>query len=92
MHGDVAQDLAVQIDIFSFEGSDQLGVGRSGFARCGVDPGVHEAAVVPLLLLPTDVRVGARFNGGRLGQLDLGLASPHHALGTGQDVLSAFDV
>lgn len=88
---DLREDFAVQFDVTLFERRHEFGVDRSVQTRGGVDTYLLQSAIVALLELATNVGVLAGLRRRRLGERNLGFASPHHALGTGEDVLAAFD-
>lgn len=91
LHGDFGQDLAVEFDLALLERAHELGVSRAVDAGGGVNTHLLQSAIVALLELATDIGIAARLGHRRFGERDLGLAAPHHALGTGKDILAALD-
>ncbi len=91
IHGDLRKDLAVETDLFCLETTDEFAKGCSEFASRGIDARLLKTTVVALLEFATDVRVEAGFCCGDFRERDFGFASPHHALGSGKNILSAFD-
>ena len=90
-HCNLREGLAVERDVALLETADELAVASSKFAGGGADADLHHGTVVTLLEFATDVGLDACFGRSALGQCNLGLATPHHALGTGEDVLAALD-
>ena len=72
--------------------ADDFAVAGSEFLCSCADADLLDSAVVALLQLAIAVGVDAGFESGGLCEGELGFASPHHALCSGEDVLSAFDV
>lgn len=91
LHGDFGENLAVETDLFCLEAADQFAKGEAELASSGVDARLLEAAVVALFEFATHVGVETGFCCGNFRERDFGFASPHHALGSGENILSAFD-
>lgn len=91
LHGDLGENLAVKLDVALFQAVHEFGVDRSVQTRGGVDAHLLETAIVALLQLAADVGVATGFGRGGLGEGNLGFTSPHHALGTGKNILAALD-
>ncbi len=91
LHGNFGENLAVEVDLAGFERSDELGVVRTVQTGSGIDAHLLESAVIALLELAADIGIASGLGSCRFGERDLGFASPHHALGTGHDILAALD-
>lgn len=90
--GDFAQDLAVQCDAFLLQVCDELRVGRSEFPCGGIDAYRHERSIRALLELASDIGILAGLGDRGLGDADLGLASPHHALCALENIFAMLDM
>lgn len=90
--GDFAQDLAVQCDALLLQVCDELRVGRSEFPCGGIDAYRHERSIRALLELASDIGVLAGLGDRGLGDADLGLASPHHALCAFENIFAMLDM
>ncbi len=90
--GHLGEDLAIQLDVGLLEGIRQAGVGDAELAGGGVDAHLPEFANLALvgLAIASGILTGLDRSG--LGKLDLALATPHHALGTGQQVLASLEM
>lgn len=89
--GDDRENLAVEQDLFLFQGADELGEGCTAFAGCGVDAHLLQGSVVTFFEFTIAIGVDAGFGGRDFRERDFGFAPPHHALGSGEDVFTAFD-
>lgn len=91
LDGDLGEHLAVELDVAGLERGNELGVVRAVQTSRRVDAHLLETAIVALLQLATNIGVFTGFRRCRFGERDLGFAPPHHALGTGHDILAALD-
>ncbi len=91
LHGDFSEDLAIELDVALFQAVHELRIDCSVQTSSGVDTHLLKSTIVALLELTTDVGVATGFGRSRLSECDFGFASPHHALGTGKNILSTFD-
>src|SRR3712207_6433075 len=80
-HGDVGQDLAVQLDAGELQAVHERAVGHALEARGGVDAGDPQAAEVALAVAAVPVRVGVRLHQGFLRALVVAVGLPAEALG-----------
>src|SRR5215218_6069398 len=80
-HGDVGQDLAVQVDLGQLEAVDELAVGHAVEAGGRVDARDPQAAKVALAVAAVAVRVGVGLGQGLLGALVVGVRLATEALG-----------
>jgi len=91
LRSELRENLTIEFDVALFEVAHQLRVRGAIQASGGVDANLLECAIVTLLQLASDIRIATRLGGGGLCECDLRLTSPHHALCTGKNILSAFD-
>src|SRR5436190_23082448 len=80
-HGDVGQDLAVELDAGQLQAVHELAVAEAVLAGGRVDAGDPEAAEVTLAVAPIAVRVGVRLHQRFLGALVVRLRLAAEALG-----------
>src|SRR3954451_25067170 len=85
-HGDVGQNLAVQLDARQLQAVDERAVGHALGARGGVDAGDPEAAEVTLAVATVAVRVRVRLEHRFLGAPVGGVRLPAEALRPLQDL------
>src|SRR3954447_8416811 len=85
-HGDVGQDLAVQLDARQLQAVDERGVRHALGARGRVDAGDPQAAEVALAVAAVPVRVGVGLHDRFLGALVGGVRLPAEALGPLEDL------
>src|SRR3954447_17326723 len=85
-HGDVGQDLAVQLDAGQCQAVDERAVGHALGTCGGVDAGDPEPAEVTLAVATVAVRVRVRLEHRFLGALVGGVRLPAEALGPLQDL------
>ncbi len=90
--GDDGKDFSVQTNLLLVKTADDFAVASSELLCSCTDADLLDSAVITLLQLAIAVGVDASFESGCLCKGELGFASPHHALCSGEDVLSAFDV
>lgn len=88
---ELGQDLTIETNVALLEVSHELGVARAKCFGSGRDADLHQTTIVALLQFTVAVGVPTSFDGGDLRKCDAVLATPHHALGTGQNILAAFD-
>src|SRR4051812_10099734 len=79
-HGDVGQDLAVQVDLGQLEAVDELAVRKAVEAGRRVDARDPQAAEVALAVAAVAVRVGVGLGQGLLGALVVGVRLAAEAL------------
>ncbi len=91
LRGELGQDFAVEADLALRERTHEGGVAQAESFGRGGDANLHQATIVALLELAVAVGVPASFDGSDLGEGNAVLATPHHALGSGQNILAAFD-
>src|SRR3954452_6012588 len=80
-HGDVGEDLAIQLDAGQLEAVHERAVAHAVLARGGVDAGDPQAAEVALAVAAVAIRVGVRLDEGFLGALVVRLRLAAEALG-----------
>ena len=91
LSGELRQDFAVKQDVALLESSDDFGVAHAHGFDGGSDASLLQSTVVAFLETAVAIGVGTGFGGSNLSEGDFALATPHHALGTGEDVLAALD-
>ena len=91
LHGNLSENLAVELDVALFQAVHEFGIDCSVQTGGSVDTHLLETAIVALLEFASDVGVAATLCGSCLGERDLGFAAPHHALCTGKNILAALD-
>ena len=89
--GNLGQDFAIQLDVSLFQTGDEFAVGRADQPCRGVDADGLDGAVVSLFQAAVAIGVDAGFRCRSLRQRNFRLTAPHHALGAGKNILSAFD-
>lgn len=88
---ELGQDFAIKRDLALGERAHELGVAHAEGLGGSADADLHQATVITLLEFAVAVGVPSSFDRGDLGESNAVLATPHHALGTGQNILAAFD-
>lgn len=91
VHGELGQDLAVELDIALLQAVHEEGVVGPQFTDGGVDADLGKGTGVALFKLAAYVGLGSGFDGGWFGQGDAVVAAPHHPFGTGHDIGTTFD-
>ena len=89
--GDLREDFAIECDPALLESTHERGVACAEGAGTGADADLLKTAVVALLEFAVDVSVVTGLGRGDLSESDAVLATPHHALGTGENILAALD-
>lgn len=88
---ELGQDLAIEANVTLLQGTHEHRVTCSKCAGSGGDADLHQATIVALLEFAVAVGVPTSFDRSDLRESNAVLATPHHALGTGQNILAAFD-
>lgn len=85
------QDLAIQSNVLLAECAHHLAVAFAHFFESSADANLLKAAIVAFFGLATNIGIDASFDASDFSEGNLGFAAPHHALGTGEDILAALD-
>lgn len=88
---DFGEDLAVEADVSALQVAHELGERRAVQSSGGVDANLLDGTVVALLELAALEGVQSGLCCRDFRERDLGFASPHHALCSGEDVFAALD-
>lgn len=89
--GDLREYFAIKGDVALLEFSHELRVAGAKSTSTGADADLLKTTVVTLLEFAIDVGVVTGFGRSDLRECDAALASPHHALGTGEYILASLD-
>ena len=90
--GKFGKDFAIQDDAALVQVADQFGVGGPNQASTGIDADLLKGAVVAFLQATITIRISSCFDGRDFCNTDFAFASPHHALGSGKDILATLEV
>lgn len=88
---ELGENLSIKSDVALLEVAHDFGVAEAHRFDGRADADLHQTTIVALLEFAVAVGVPTGFDGGNLRKRNAILAAPHHALGTGQNILAAFD-
>ena len=88
---ELGEDLAIKGDIALLELTHDLRVAETHRFDSRADADLHQPTIITLLEFTVAVGVPTGFGSGNFREGNAVLATPHHALGTGQNILAALD-